>query len=230
MASAASTGEREPLHISNRSGGVRVLAEAGATLDVQGAELKPDPEGGLRAHSHKASKDVVVRCPPGTDLVIGTVSGSVDVQGPAGAVSVTTVSGRITVGQAERLDVRTKSGTVDVGACDGECNVVVTSSTVKVGEAGRARVASVSGRVEVESMNDAEVKTVSGTVELGARGGGNVKVHTVSGNVEVSVPPERTPETRLKSFSGNVSCDCDQGSDGEVHVKTMSGAIRVICR
>jgi DUF4097 and DUF4098 domain-containing protein YvlB len=221
----------ERLHISNRSGAIRVTAGAGATLDVRGAEMERDPEGGgLRVHSPKPSKPIDVLCPEGTDLVLGTVSGAVEVKGLVGAVKVATVSGNISVERAARLDVRTKSGTVDVGACEGECNVVVTSSTVKVAEAGRAKVSTVSGRIEVDQLDDAKVQTVSGKVELGARGGGQVLVQTVSGNVDVSVPTDRTPSTALKSFSGRIACDCDAGSDGEIRVKTLSGAIRIRCR
>jgi DUF4097 and DUF4098 domain-containing protein YvlB len=219
----------ERLHISNRSGSIRVTAAPGAAFDVDGGELERDPEGGLRVRN-RASGSIDVRCPEGTDLVIGTISGTVDVHGPAGAVKVATVSGKVNVERAGEVDVRTKSGNVAVGACAGDCHVVVTSSDVTVGEAARASVASVSGRVAVDRLDDAEVKTVSGTVELGARGGGQVSVRTVSGNVEVSVPTDRAPVTRLKSFSGKVACDCASGTDGEVRVKTMSGAIRVRCR
>ena len=221
----------ERLHISNRSGAIRVTAEPGAALDVGGAEVERDPEGGgLRVRCSKSSKPIVVRCPEGTDLVLGTVSGNVQVQGPAGAVKVATVSGDIRVDSAASLDVRTKSGNVEVGNCEGDCGVVVTSSTVKIGEAGRAKVAAVSGRVEVEKLKDAKVQTVSGKVDLGARGGGQVLVQTVSGNVDVSVPSERRPSTALKSFSGRIKCDCEAGDDGEVRIRTMSGAIRLRCR
>jgi DUF4097 and DUF4098 domain-containing protein YvlB len=220
----------ERLHISNRSGAVRVTAEVGATLDVKGGNVERDPEGGLRIDGARPSKAIEVRCAAGTDLVIGTISGAVEVRGPAGAVKVATVSGNIDVERAARLDVRTKSGTVDVGACEGDCNVVVTSSTVKVGAAGRAKVSAVSGRIAVDQLDDAKVQTVSGKVELGSRGGGQVLVQTVSGNVDVSVPTDSTPSTALKSMSGRIACDCATGSDGEIRVKSLSGAIRIRCR
>lgn len=220
----------ERLHISNRSGAVRVTAQSDATLDVKGGRIDRDPEGGLRVDGDRPSKTIDVVCAEGTDLVIGTISGAVEIRGPAGAVKVATVSGNIRVERAASLDVRTKSGTVDVGSCTGDCNVVVTSSTVKVGEAGRAKVSAVSGRIEVDRLDDAKVQTVSGKVELGSRGGGQVLVQTVSGNVEVSVPPDRAPSTALKSMSGRIACDCQTGTDGEIRVKSLSGAIRIRCR
>jgi DUF4097 and DUF4098 domain-containing protein YvlB len=220
----------EPLHISNRSGSIRVTAVPGATLDVDGGEIDTDPEGGLHVRGRRGSSPIDVTCPEGSDLVIGTVSGRVEVEGPAGAVKVATVSGKIDIERAAEIDVRTKSGNVTVGTCAGDCNVVVTSSNVTVGEAGRASVATVSGRIAVEKLDDARVKTVSGTVELGARGGGQVHVQSVSGNVEVSLPPDRQPSTSLKSFSGRIKCDCENGDDGEIRIKSISGAIRVRCR
>jgi predicted membrane protein len=52
-------------------------------------------------------------------------------------------------------------------------------------------------------------------------------VRTVSGKVEILVPRELRPATRLKSVSGRVQCDCEEGSDGEISVASISGKITV---
>ena len=72
-------------------------------------------------------------------------------------------------------------------------------------------VATVSGNIDVDEVDDAEVKTVSGNISLGARGGGRLAARSISGSVEVSVPDGSRPATRLKAVSGQVRCDCEPG-------------------
>lgn len=220
----------ERVRISNRSGAIRVSTAPGAALSVDGAPVTRDEDGTWCVRCGPGSSSIEVTCADGTDLVIGTVSGHVDVQGSPGAVRIATVSGKIAVEQAARLDVRAKSGHVEVGRCTGDCHVVVTSSRVEIGEAGKAVLSGISGRLVVDELHDAEVKTVSGDVTLGARGGGRIAVRTVSGGVEVELPPDSAPHTRLTSVSGHVECECPQGDDGEVRVATVSGRVKVSCR
>src|SRR5262249_51212568 len=127
----------ERVRISNRSGAVRVTTEPDAALMVNGAPVTRDEDGTWCVQSSSGSA-IEVTCADGTDLVIGTNSGHVQVKGSPGAVRVATVSGKIDVEQAARLDVRTKSGHVEVGRCTGDCHVVVKSSTVEIGAAGKA--------------------------------------------------------------------------------------------
>ena len=53
-----------------------------------------------------------MRCPTGTDLVAGTVSGGVKLKGRLGSVSITSSSGSIRVGAVTEADLRTGSGSV----------------------------------------------------------------------------------------------------------------------
>jgi DUF4097 and DUF4098 domain-containing protein YvlB len=172
----------------------------------------------------------VVHCPTGSDVTIGTMSGSIDTEGLLGGVRIATASGKVHVAEAGRVDVRAKSGSVDIGTCTGECRVVVTSAKVHIGKAQRATIAGVSGVVLAEGVEGAEIKTVSGKVLVGTTGGGDISVHTVSGKVEILVPRDVQPTTRLRSISGRVRCECPTGGDGEIAVKSVSGAIRVSCQ
>ena len=56
---------------------------------------------------------------------------------------------------------------------------------------------------------------------------GRVSIHTVSGKVEIRVPPTARPATRLRSLSGTVESECVPGDDFEIAVASVSGAIRV---
>jgi DUF4097 and DUF4098 domain-containing protein YvlB len=218
------------LHVTNRSGGISVVAREGATLAVEGGTITVDDDGETQIRSADGSSKLVVTCAARTDLVIGTISGSVHVSGPAAEVRVSTVSGAITVEQATRVDLRTKSGTVKVGECAGDSHVVVKSSNVSIDRTVRAFLAGISGTITCDALADAEVKTVSGDVKLGTLAGGDVRVRTVSGHVDVAVPNDAIPETRLRSLSGTIDCECPVGDQGDVKVASVSGSITISCR
>ncbi|HEY5173654.1 MAG TPA: DUF4097 family beta strand repeat-containing protein [Acidimicrobiia bacterium] len=216
------------VHITTRSGNVRVQTAEGAALSVEGGTIEARDDGTVHVRRAPSAGVIEVRCAPGTDVTVGTASGKVELFGALGAVRVATVSGAIRVVDATRVDVRTKSGRIDIGSCAGECRIMTKSSKVHVGSAGRATVAAVSGLVLLERVGGAEVKTISGKVLLAlAPDPGRVSVHTVSGKVEVTVPAETRPATRLRSISGRIECECTPGDDFEIAVASVSGAIRV---
>jgi DUF4097 and DUF4098 domain-containing protein YvlB len=218
------------LNVSTRSGNVRVVAEPGAELSIDGGAVVGEHDGALQVRRTEGAKTIVVHCPAASDVTIGTVSGDIETEGMLGAVRIATVSGRVHVAEASRVDVRGKSGTVEIGTCAGDCRVVVISAKVRIGKAQRASVAGVSGVVEADDVDGADVKTVSGKVLLGANGAGAVSVHTVSGNVEVRVPDDVQPATKLRSISGRVRCECTLGTAGPIAVASVSGAIRISCQ
>jgi len=217
------------LRITRRSGKVHVVASPGAFLDVDGGSFVHCDDGAVDIRARGGSV-LEVRCPAGSDLTISTSSGNIEVEGDAGSVKVITKSGALTIERARAIDARGASGRVEVGACSGECHAVFVSSNVHIGEAGRAVVATVSGDIDVEAVDDAEVKTVSGSVRLAARGGGHLVARAISGSVSVSVPVGSRPTTRLKAVSGRVRCEPEPGHDGEIKVASVSGAISVTCR
>jgi DUF4097 and DUF4098 domain-containing protein YvlB len=217
------------LRISRRSGKVRVVADPGAKISVEGGRLESNADGTLEVKS-QGSSTLEVRCPSGTDLTIATASGAIEVFGEVGSVKVTTKSGNLEIEHASAIDARGASGKVEVGVCTGECHVVFVSGKVSIHEAGRAVFATVSGNIDADDVGDAEVKTVSGDIKLGARGGGQLSARSISGSVKISVPDGDSPATRLRSVSGKISCDCSDGNHGEIRAKTVSGRIAVTCR
>jgi len=218
----------EPLHITTRSGNVHVQADGDHALSVEGGSIEREDDGSLHIRRAPTASSIEVTCAVGTDVTVGTGSGKVELHGALGAVRVATVSGKIRVEQATRLDVRTKSGSIDIGTVAGECRVMTTSSKVRVRSAGRATVAVVSGLVLLDQVGGAHVKSVSGKVLLAlAPDADRVSIHTVSGKVEIRVPPGTSPATRLRSLSGRIECECPAGDDAEISVASVSGAIRV---
>jgi len=171
------------------------------------------------------SSAVEVRVPEGTDLVIGTTSGKVTVEGRVGAVSVLTTSGRISIDQARSLDARTKSGRVDVGHAEGVCRIVSASGRVTVDRCGSADAASGSGRVVLaDAHGHVRATSTSGKVSVAVAGAHDVEAETVSGRIEVSYPDGVRPLV--------VSSDADvaaaiQGHDCTVVARSGSGRVVV---
>jgi DUF4097 and DUF4098 domain-containing protein YvlB len=216
-----------PIHITTRSGSVQVVAAEGAELEIVDGFSERHDDGSIHIRRAESSSAIEVRCAPGTDVSVGTNSGNVELGGPLGAVRVATISGKIRIADAARVDVRTKSGKIDIEVCRGECRILTKSSSVHVGSADRATVAVISGIVLLEQVRGAEVKTVSGKVLLGSKGGDRIAVRTVSGKVEIRVPAAAKPATHLRSLSGRVRCELPPGDDFEIDVASVSGAIQV---
>ncbi len=212
--------------VTSRSGRVTVTGEDRADVLVERGG-----EAVAREHDRVVvdggSSRVELRCPVGTDVIVGTGSGRVDLRGQLGDSRVTTGSGRIGVERVERVDARTGSGDVTVEECAGPCRCQTGSGKIRVGRAGEADLVTGSGKVEAELVDGAAVRTGSGSVALGLRAAGTIGVQAHSGNVTVTVPAGVHPATHLNAHSGRVTCDCEPGSDGDIRITTHSGSIAI---
>jgi hypothetical protein len=83
------------LTITARSGSIVVRSGDGAGIDVRGAKSRVEPDGSTRVESR--SGDVEVTCPVGTDVILGTSSGKVRLEGRLGDVRITGSSGKVRV-------------------------------------------------------------------------------------------------------------------------------------
>ncbi len=227
------------VHLTTRSGRVTVTAEERQDLHIESdAPLRDDridvdPTGRVSLKSGRGGSGwLEIRCPTGTDVVVGTVAGRVELRGQLGAVRVTTVSGSIEVDRAEALDVRSISGSIEVAQCAGQCRLQTKSGRAVVGSAGDAEVSTLSGQIRLdEATGNVRAQTASGRVEVGTQGKGDVAVQTMSGSVRVEVPKGVRPTARLRSLTGRPRCDCEEGDDCEIAVQSLSGKIEVVpCR
>ena len=220
------------ISVTSRSGRVEVNASARADIEVAGAgraELRRDA-GAQQVEVSGTHEHMVVSCPVGTDVIIGTLSGRVELSGRFGAVRVTTSSGRVAVAEAASVDARTRSGTIRVGRCDGVVRVRSTSARVDVEAAAQLDAETASGAITAGAIDDATVRSTCGRVALGLNGSGSVAARTVSGRVEISVPTGACPDMTLRTVSGRIDASIESGDDGVVGVETVSGRIRVRTR
>jgi len=228
------------IRVLSASGGVTIIAEERQDIDVEpghrGVELKEGGRGRhrhhrgllghLRSHEHAEgerqhrpvlevktkSGTVEVRCPLGTDVSVGAISGNVKFVGTLGSVKVSAVSGGIEIDTVTgNLDARAVSGNISVKRCAGRCDV-----------------SSKSGRVRVERVEGpTHASTISGGVEIGTAGSDEVELKMVSGGAKVTVFGEKLPRVRFNSLSGKMHCECKQGSDFDLKVRSISGSLEI---
>lgn len=208
------------VRISTSSGAVRVRAEPDRTVfwsSVPASDVAPVTVDG-------GSSAVEVRVPEGTDLVIGTTSGKVTVEGRVGAISALTTSGRISIEWAASVDARTRSGRVDVGHVDGVCRIVSTSGRVEIDRCAAAEAASGSGKVVLtDAHGPVRATSTSGKVSVALAGAHDVEAETVSGRIEIAYPVGVRPlvvSTRGDVAAARQECDCT--------VVARSGSGRVV--
>ena len=182
-------------------------------------------ENGTCTTIDSISGRVVVRVPEGADLVIGTTSASVEVEGRVGQIAVVTESGRISVTDATSVDIRTNSARVEVGRTSDECCVRTSSGRVEIGTCGSADVTTKSGRIVVEAANGpVRAHCVSGRVEVGLMAPEDVDAETVTGRIRVTVPhgvavTTTDDHSRLTTWP--------DGTESSVNARTVSGRVDV---
>jgi DUF4097 and DUF4098 domain-containing protein YvlB len=223
------------LHLSTSSGRVTVTAEDRSDVLIESGSppadrIERDATGRIRFASPKGgSANLELRCPLGSDIVVGTISGAVTLRGQLGAVRATTVSGNVSVESAEELDVRSISGSIDVERASARCRLQTKSGHAVCNTAADAQVSTLSGRIRLSATTGkVHAQSVSGAVDVGTAAKGEVTVQTISGSVHVAVPQGVRPSTRLRSISGRPRVDCPPGEDCEIRVQSMSGKIEVV--
>ncbi|OGO51100.1 MAG: hypothetical protein A2148_07015 [Chloroflexi bacterium RBG_16_68_14] len=224
------------LRLTTRAGRVAVTAEERPDVLIESDgpledRVEADATGRISVRSPwGGSARLDVRCPAGTDLVVGTVAGKVELRGQLGTVRVTTVSGSVEIDRAEEVDVRTVAGNIEVARSAGRCRLQTTSGRATCGSAGDAEMSTMSGQIRLDgATGSVRAHSASGKVEVGIRGQGDVAVQTMSGSVRVEVPQGLRPAMRLKSLVGRPRCECEEGDDCRITVQSLSGKIEVVC-
>lgn len=211
----------ESVRVAASSARVRVVA-GGHDFRVDGdAEVRLD---GRRATVDAGAQRITVYVPEGSDVVIGTTSGRVDVEGVAGAVAVTSSSGSVTIDHARSVDARTTSGRVQVGHCDGACRVASDSARVTVDRCGAADVSTSSGRIELRDVEGlARAHCVSGRIRIEMDGAHDADAETVSGRVEITYPPG----VQYREAGDGERSDPVGGAMCTVRARSVSGRVSV---
>ena len=175
-----------------------------------------------------------VKVPRRTSLEVDGVSADVVVTGIAGAkeLDVESVSGDVEVqGDAERVEVSSVSGDARVTSKTRRAKLETVSGDLEAhGISGSLAAESVSGSMtlEAEQLDDADLSTVSGDVDLdvGAVTGGRIRVESMSGEVSLLVPASLSARIEAETFSGKIRSDFGTVEDGDgpgSHLKATAG-------
>ncbi|MEX0786225.1 MAG: DUF4097 family beta strand repeat-containing protein [Dehalococcoidia bacterium] len=224
------------LHVRTRSGRVSIVAEERSDVSVESDaplrddKVEVDPRGRASITSSRGGSGwLEIRCPAGTDVGVGTVSGNVELAGPLGAVKVITVSGHIEVERAETLDARSVAGSIEVSSCVGRCQLQTKSGRAICGTAAEAQASTLSGMIRLAQIaGNVSAQSVSGKIDIGMRSAGDVKVQTMSGAVTVAVPHGMKPAAHLRSMTTRPRVDVEEGNDFQIRVQSLSGKIEVV--
>jgi hypothetical protein len=140
-------------------------------------------------------------------------SGAGDVRiDEAGAVSIKTSAGDITVGRVDgHCDVATASGAVRIGRVDGTAAIRNSNGDTEIGDiSGDLRVSAANGRVSVgRASTTVAVKTANGAIHLGEVVRGAVVAQTAYGSVDVGVRDGIAAWLDLSTGYGKVRSDLD---------------------
>ncbi len=217
----------EPTRITvrSRSGSIVVRASASSPVEATGARVQRDGDGAFVVEGN--ADRVRVECPEGSDLILGTASGRVELEGRFGDVRITGSSGSVHVEHARTLDVRVRSGGVEIGTCDEACHVVVVSGRIRIDRAGPVDATGVSGSITAGAIAGGRLHTTSGRVRVGLDRAADLEVRAISSTVEIDVPRDVRPDVRASTVSGRVRSDVVHGDDCVISVHTVSGGIKV---
>lgn len=221
------------VRIQSRSGKVEVVAEPRDDVLVEGEGFDAhEIEGGaaLEIRSGRGgSKSLLVRCPVGTDVSIGTHSGSIRTEGELGVLTATTMSASIDVDRADEADLRSGSGSIKVRGIRGRCRLNSMSGKIEGGQLGACACGTMSGSIRIDRViGPLKARTVSGSVEANCEGEGAIAVKSVSGKVQIGLPEGTSVNRRFKTISGRVRCPFPEGDDCSIEAMTVSGSIEVV--
>lgn len=195
------------------------------------------PRGG--AFRRRMGLDLTVRAPAGSTCSARTASADVSCTGDVSGLSVRTASGDVTA-QAISGDahVQSASGDVLLDVIGGELTASTASGDIRARHTtGPARLNTASGDVAIGyCATDVAINTASGDVDLAAVTAGEVRLHSVSGDLSVAVVPGIGVYLDLASTSGTVHSGLDAADDDgaapssasvQISCRSLSGDVRI---
>jgi len=190
------------------------------TVYPQGDEMRRNNRRNINV-----SVNYTVATPPGTRLMVNSISGSIRVSDIKGDVSANSVSGTVRIANGGRIAAaKSVSGDVEIidTQTDGAIEVQSVSGgvTLRKVAARRIDVGSVSGSVTVQDItcDRVEAHSVSGGVEFGGplAKGGRYEFNSHSGDVRVVLAGSTGFELEANSFSGTIHSDLPIKLQGDI--------------
>lgn len=195
------------------------------------------------------SIDLRIALPPDTQFSIESINGDLDVTNVTGTGYMQTVSGDIAVQQMRgtltlkttsgTINVREHQGTVQIEAISGHVRLTdsavatITASTFSghlnlTGVTGLLQLNTVSGDITIRQAHDAQlaIETTSGDIDFTGSLKDNQahRVATISGDVELQLPPQSNLRLDVNTLSGDIATTLDL-RDSERDRRRLSGVV-----
>lgn len=182
---------RTLVRLTSTNGRVAIVAEARSDVEVTGragVETRLEQSGSVTTVIGGNDK-LTLRVPIGTDLVVGTTTGRIEIDGVVGRAAVTTESGRVSIAQAESVDVRSETGKIEIGHAEGRCCLRSVNGRVAVAACGDADVATASGKIVLRNVRGtARAHCANGRIDIEMATANDVAAETVTGRIAVALP------------------------------------------
>ena len=213
---------------------IELSQEADGT--VKAATHFPESGWGWIIGSFPCQVDYTVQAPRRCSLKINGVSNETSAEGFEGEFSFTSVSGEMALRNLTGpVKVNTVSGKMELAELTGELRLHTVSGKISGRQlTGALHLDTVSGKVELEksSLPSAEATTVSGGMDLQtALGEGPYRFNSVSGNVQLTLPPETHCSAELHAISGSISTKLPATStsrqNGAQTVEVQGGGVKL---
>lgn len=200
---------RGHVEVSNVKGRIEVRTWDKAEVAITGS--LGDGVERLQIEGDRNALEIKVRYPrnsrnaEATTLVLNVPrQANLDVSGVAVEIDVSGVAG-------DELDIESVSGNV-----------------IAVGAPRSAEISSVSGDLRLNlNSRDVDAETVSGSISLRGRIGGQISAETVSGDISIDTRGEAARRLSTSSVSGNASFTGALADSGRISAESVSGDIRL---
>ena len=211
------------VEIENPAGTLRVTGWSRPEVTVTGT-LGPGAEGlsltgehsririevETRGNPHGVTSTLEVHVPEGSRVEIDSFGGSITVADVKGTVRAENVNGNITVsGPAREVEVQTVNGSLDVSSSARRVHAESVNGSVSVkGASGQVEASTVNGSLDVTggTFSHGHLETVNGRVRFEGDLGPHavLDAESVSGAIELWLPPTVAADFTLSTFSGTV--------------------------
>jgi DUF4097 and DUF4098 domain-containing protein YvlB len=177
---------------------------------------------------HNVSISYVIEVPHDTEVNTNVLSGSQTILKVRGPVKADSASGSIRVDDIDRqTQLTTLSGSIEAQNIGDDLRASSASGSVNVAKVkGDVRISALSGTTQVSGPGGrVDANTASGTVEVqGATR--DVKAHAASGRVDVQGNPSESSYWDLKTVSGVVELGVPPSANFHLTAEAVSGQIK----
>jgi DUF4097 and DUF4098 domain-containing protein YvlB len=179
-------------------------------------------------HLHNVAISYVIEVPRGTDVNTKLASGSQTIRDIRGPVKAVAASGFIRVENIERdVQLHTLSGVIEVNSIGDDVRASSASGAIRLSNIkGDVRMNALSGGMYIrEPSGRVEAKTASGSLEV-AGANSDVSAEAASGRISVQGNPGSTAFWELKTVSGIVQLAVPPSANFHLVADAVSGDIR----